>query len=77
MVGQALYQSQFSVSPDCVGLILLGINSLLLANLTKNPEEARKPVSLHSGARAQELPSLGVAKDILLCNLNCVWLLQP
>ena len=33
------------------------MNSLLLANLTKNHEEARKPVSLHSG----------VAEDILLC----------
>ena len=38
------------------------MNSLLLANLTKNLEEARKPASLHSR----------VTKDILLCNLNCV-----
>ena len=43
------------------------MNSLLLANQTENPEEARKPVSLHSG----------VAKVILLCNLNCIWFLQP
>ena len=57
----------FSVSRDCVipcvSLILFSMNSLLLANLTKNPEEARKPVSLHSG----------VTKDILLCNLNCLF----
>ena len=39
------------------------MNSLLLANLTKNLEGARKPVSLHSG----------VTKDIFLCNLNCVF----
>ena len=39
------------------------MNSLLLANLTKNLEEARKPASLHSR----------VIKDILLCNLNCVF----
>ena len=39
------------------------MNSLLLANLTKNLEEARKPASLHSR----------VTKDILLCNLNCVF----
>ena len=39
------------------------MNSLLLANLTKNLEEARKPVSLHSG----------VTKDILLGNLNYVF----
>ena len=39
------------------------MNSLLLANLTKNLEEAGKPVSLHSG----------VTKDIFLCNLNCVF----
>ena len=38
------------------------MNSLLLANLTKNLEEVRKPVSLHSG----------VTKNILLGNLNCV-----
>ena len=38
------------------------MNSQLLANLTKIHEEERKPVSLHSG----------VAKDILLCNSNCV-----
>ena len=43
------------------------MNSLLLANLTKNLEEARKPVILHSG----------VAKDVLLCNLNCVWFCNP
>ena len=56
------------VSPDCVCLILFSMNSLLLANLTKTLEEARKPASLHSG----------VTKDILLCNLNCVfWVLQP
>ena len=57
----------FSVSPNCVGLILFSMNLLLLANLTKNYEEAKKPVSLQSA----------VAKDILLCNLNCVWFLQP
>ena len=39
------------------------MNLLLLANLTENLEEARKPVSLHSG----------VTKDILLGNLNCVF----
>ena len=39
------------------------MNSLLLANLTNNLEEARKPASLHSR----------VTKDILLCNLNCVF----
>ena len=51
-----------------VGLILFSMNSLLLANLTKKKlEEARKLVSLHSG----------VAKVILLYNLNCVWFLQP
>ena len=68
-VGQTLvlYQSYFNVSLHCVCFTLLGMNSLLLANLTKNAEEARKPVSLHSG----------VAKDILLCNFNCVWFLQP
>ena len=32
-VGQALYQGLFSVRPDCVGLILVIMNSLLLANL--------------------------------------------
>ena len=53
----------FSGSPDCVCLILFSMNSLLLANLTKNLEEARKPASLHSR----------VIKDILLCNLNCVF----
>ena len=52
----------FSVSPDSVSLILFSINSLLLANLSKSLEEARKPISLHSG----------VTKDILLCGLNCV-----
>ena len=36
------------------------MNSLLLANFTKNLEEARKPASLHSR----------VTKDILPCNLN-------
>ena len=39
------------------------MNSLLLANLTKDLDEARKPVSLHSG----------VTKYILLCSLNCVF----
>ena len=53
----------FSVSPDCVCLILFSMNSLLLANLTKNLEETRKPASLHSR----------VTKDILLGNLNCVF----
>ena len=43
------------------------MNSLLLANLAKNLKEAKKPVSLYSE----------VAKDVLLCNLNCVWFLQP
>ena len=39
------------------------MNSLLLANLTKSLEEARKPASSHSR----------VTKDILLCNVNCVF----
>ena len=39
------------------------MNSLLLANLTKSLEEARKPASLHSR----------VTKDILLCNVNYVF----
>ena len=39
------------------------MNSLLLANLTKSLEEARKPASLHSR----------LTKDILLCKVNCVF----
>ena len=43
------------------------MNSLLLAKLTKNLEEVRKPVSLHSV----------VTKDIfILGNLNCVFRLK-